>query len=152
MVGFLRKTFDRDNAISAREQIKEAVAYFVVLTIYANGTVDDREVRTAMGSLARCALFANNTNDDDFDLLQRMEKKFGQNAEGNAAHYAQILEQDDWKFTAVAIMADVMLADGEADADEMHLILHLASQLTMSEAEVENTLSTLRALRRPWHA
>lgn len=150
MVGFLNRVLGSGNTLSSREEMKEAIAYFVVLMIYADGTVEDEEVRVAMGTLSRCGLFTNNTNDEDFELLQNMERKMNQDAEGNAQHYANILTRDDWKFTAAAIMADIMLADGNIDSDEIHFITHLAIKAGIGDEELEAIVATVKALRRPW--
>lgn len=150
MAGFLRRTFGGGNDLSMREQVKEAVAYFVVLMIYADGTVEEAEVQAAMGTMARCGLFGDNTNDDDFRLLQRMERKMNEDAEGNAEEYAAILLAEDWKYTAAAIMTDIMLADGEIDSDELHLLSHLASRVGIDNSELNAMTSTVRALRRRW--
>jgi len=150
MVGFLKKTFSGGDSLSARDEMKEAVAYFVVLMIYADGSVEDEEVNAAMGTVGRCRLFADNTNEEDFKLLQKMERKMNQDAEGNAEHYAEILRKDDWKYTAAAIMTDIMLADGDMDADELHLLNHLASKVGIEEGEIDAMVATIKALRRAW--
>lgn len=150
MAGFMKRTFGGGAELSARDEMKEAVAYFVILMIYADGEVEETEVNAAQGSLCRCQLFSDNSIDDDFKLLQKMETKMLQDAEGNAEHYAEILKKDDWKYTAAAIMTDIMLSDGDMDADEAHLLQHLGTKVGIEESELEAMTITIKALRRSW--
>lgn len=150
MSGFLRKAFGGGDALSARDEIKEAIAYFVVLMIYADGSVEDEEIHAARATMSRCGIFSDNTVDEDFKLLQRMEQKMRQDAEGNANKYAQILKKDEWKLTAAAIMTDIMLADGSIDSDEQHLLTHLASKVGIESTEINSIIATIKAMRRAW--
>lgn len=150
MAGFLTRAFGTADAATPREQMKEAVAYFVVLMIYADGSVEDEEVVAARSSLARCRLFSDNTTDEDFKLLQKMERKMNQDAEGNADKYSSVLERENWKYTAAAIMADIMLADGDADEDELALLEQLSGRVGIESEELVAITATVRALRRQW--
>ncbi|MEQ1868304.1 MAG: tellurite resistance TerB family protein [Micropepsaceae bacterium] len=151
-MSFLKRTFGGGASLSPREEMKEAIAYFVVLMIYADGSVEDSEIAAARSTLARCHLFNDNSADEDFDLLRRMESKMQADAEGAAEHYAGILGSGEWKYTAAAIMCDIMLADGDVGDDELHLLTHLASTVGIDTAELEAMTATISALRRSWQS
>jgi uncharacterized tellurite resistance protein B-like protein len=133
-----------------REHVKEAVAYFVVLMIYADGTVVKEEVDAAVGTIGRGRLFNDNSNDENFELLQRMEQKMTANEIGNTRFYGSILAKSKWKYTAAAIMVDIMLADGDVDLKEHGLLTRLADNAQIGQNELDSITSTIKALRRSW--
>ena len=149
-MSFFKGALGGKTVTSPREQLKEAVAYFVIMMIYADGAVEQSEINSAQASLARCGLFGDNTVEDDFALLVRMEKKFGKDPEGFAAEYAQILNTDNWKYTAAAILVDVMLANGDVDEDEQGLLVGLADTVGIDRADLDAIVGTISSLRRPW--
>lgn len=150
MGGLLSRAFGGAREGSPRQEMKEAIAYFVVLMIHADGSVGDDEVNVAMGTLARCRLFSDNTNQEDFALLTRMERKMQQDADGLTGHYAQVLAQDGWKYTAAAILSDIMLSDGDIDQDEVRLLKMLCDRAGITEDELDAIVATVRAMRRAW--
>jgi uncharacterized tellurite resistance protein B-like protein len=149
-MGFFKGAFNNKTATSPREQLKEAVAYFVIMMIYADGAVEQSEINSAQSSLARCGLFSDNTVEDDFALLVRMEKKFAKDADGFAAEYAEILKTDNWQYTAAGILVDVMLANGDVDEDEQTLLAQLADTVGIDTGDLDALVGTIAALRRPW--
>ena len=149
-MSFFKGAFGSKTEISPREQVKEAIAYFVIMMIYADGAVEQSEINSAQASLARCGLFGDNSVDDDFALLVRMEKKFDQNPEGYAQQYAEVLNHDNWKYTAAAILVDVMLANGDVDDDEQSLLLNLAHTVGIDPSDLDAMTGTIAALRRHW--
>lgn len=134
----------------ARELVKEAIAYFLVLMTYADGSADDSEINTAVATLNRSYLFANNSVDDDYALLAAMEARMREDLEGYGDHYASILAGSDWKYTAAAMMCDVMMADGSIDEDEEHLLKELAARAGIAADELDGVFSVVLAMRRGW--
>lgn len=149
-MSFFTGAFGKKADLSPREQMKEAIAYFVIMMIYADGAVEQSEINAAQASLARCRLFGDNSIDEDFALLVRMEKKFDQDPETHAAHYAEVLSHDNWKYTAAAILVDIMLSNGDVDDDEQALLLGLARQVGIDPADLDAMVGTISALRRHW--
>lgn len=151
MAGFFKRALGAETTLSPREEMKEAVAYFVVMMNWsASGDIDDAVMNATLNTIARCNLFADNNQEEDLQLLIRLEDKLKADANGNAAHYARILERDDWKYTAASLMADVMMADGLAEQSEINVLLTLATDVGIPEAELEAIVATTRALRRTW--
>lgn len=149
MTGFMDRPED-EHAPLSRESVKEAIAYFVILMIYADGEVGKQEVDAAVATLGRCHVFSDNSNDEDFALLQRMEQKMSDNEIANTRFYGAVLARSKWKYTAAAIMADIMLADGDVDLKELGLLSRLADSAQIDQKELDAITSTIKALRRGW--
>lgn len=149
-MSFFKGAFGSKTEATPREQMKEAIAYFVILMIYADGAVEQSEVNAAQASLARCRLFGDNTIEDDFALLVRMEKKYSSDPEVYTSQYAEILTRDNWKYTAAAVLVDVMLSNGDVDRDEQALLQELAGVVGIDTDDLDAIVGTLSALRRDW--
>ncbi len=149
-MGLFKKGLSLSGERPPRQQVKDAVAYFVIAMIYADGDVEDSEVNTAQSSMARCGLFGDNNLEEDFALLVQMEKKYARDSQRFANEYATILKEHEWQYTTAAILIDVMLADNNIDDDEVGLLKELAAMLGLSDDELDAMLNTVMALRRPW--
>lgn len=152
MIGHLKSNFGERPQTPTRQEMKEAIAYFVLFMNYSgSGEIDDFVINTTLNSLARCKLFADNTQDEDLNLLARLEGKLKEDAGKYAVEYSYVLEHDDWKYTAAALMADVMMADDVAEDSEIELLSNLADDVKITSDELQAIVATIRALRRAWH-
>ena len=149
-MSFFKGAFSNKTAATPREQVKEAIAYFVIMMIYADGAVEQSEVNTAQASLARCGLFNDNTVDDDFALLLRMENKYAKDPDTHAFDYAEVLAREEWSYTAASILVDVMLANGDMDENEQSLLLSLSDKVGIEHSDLDAMVGTISALRRRW--
>lgn len=123
--------------------LHEAVAFLIVDMIWADGEVNARELDHARSSMARCRLFADSSIEDDKALIKRMEAASQEDRVGNRDHYSAILRESPWRFSALAIMADIMTADGVMDQREINVLLKAAEVQGVSEAEIMTIIENI---------
>lgn len=118
-------------------RLREAVAFFVIAMIRADGVVEETELDAARATMARCILFAENSVEEDRALLRLAETALLADPVASAAHHAPALSGSPWRYTALAIMTDIMMADGAMDAHELRLLTEVAGQFGIDRQEVE---------------
>lgn len=116
--------------------VREALAYAVMAMVLADGQPDPAELDHARGALARCRLFASNEVEEDRRLLEMVERQVRDDPAGHAARHAEVLRGSPWRYAALAIMADIMTADGTMNREEVSLIQDAGREFGVAEAEV----------------
>jgi len=126
-----------ESAPGAVADLREAVAFFVIAMIRADGIVEETELDAARATLARCILFSEQSVEEDRALLRRMEGALVSDAGASAARYGPVLAVSPWRHTTLAIMATIMASDGCVDAHELTLIREVARQFGITEGEIQ---------------
>lgn len=117
--------------------LREAVAFCVAAMINADGRADPAELDHARAALARCLLFADTDTAEDRTLLARMTDALETDPEGNAQRYGAVLHGSPWRYTALAIMADIMASDGRMEESEFAVLRRAAAILDATDHELE---------------
>ena len=129
--------------------VKEALAFFVLLMIYASsGEIDEDAIESSLTTLERCGLFKDDTRDDIFQLLVMVEKKVVSDDKLDEAAYFHTLQYDEWNLTALAMAADVMMSDGVSEDSEIELLTGLARDAQIGTEDLRAIYGTVHALRR----
>ncbi|MEO1773326.1 MAG: TerB family tellurite resistance protein [Pseudomonadota bacterium] len=116
--------------------LREALAFAVMAMILVDGQADPAEIDHARAALARCGLFAANTVEEDRRLLALVERQVREAEPGRAEAHAEVLAASPWRYAALAIMADIMAADGTMQAEEVALIQDAGRRFAIPQAEV----------------
>lgn len=115
--------------------LREAVAYAVMAMVLADGRAEPAEIDHARAALARCRLFADNEVEEDRRLLDSVERQVREDGARHAARHADILAGSPWRYAAVAIMADIMAADGTMTDEEIAMIREAAQVFGIAETQ-----------------
>jgi len=124
--------------------LREAVAFCVVSMIRADGRTEPAERDHARAALARCILFAESSVEADRALLDRMDGLVERDPDGAAAHYGAVLRDSPWRYTALAIMADIMASDGQLADAEFAVLANAAAIFDATEHDLEAVVENVK--------
>jgi uncharacterized tellurite resistance protein B-like protein len=151
MISLFKSRPSQRAAPPSREEVKEGVAFMVFGMLVSRGEFPESEYHATIDVLENSRLFVDSTREEIHNLLQSMVDVYlGDELQEIAAHHAAILETDDWIYTAIALMAEVMIDDGFVAETESGTMNDVISLTNVQRDDVESILFGAMARRRAW--
>lgn len=113
---------------------QEAFAAVCVLSVAADGVVEDDEIRRVVTNLAEKRLFRGTRINDLGNMLNNTAKLIQRRGAAPIMEAAKKSLPQDLRETAFALAADLVLSDGEVDKKEKDFLEEFQTALGLDEA------------------
>lgn len=116
-----------------RRELQKAFMIVGCIMAISDGEAESVELKRMQSAAARMPLFANNTADEDTEVLIEASDWFDEEKAESISWAISVLRYKNWGVPALCFICEVMVADGQIDDNEISILLEASELLGINE-------------------